>query len=600
MSNPTASRKHFSRRDFLRMMAYASSAILLTSCAPALANTSAPAATDAPADPQTVATAVPTNAPVAEATTAPTGCQVDWKPTFPSFTKYNPPVEINTPFSSGISFIEGDTLTNNPTFNRYVDQLGIQYTPSYEVAGKDYYTRLNNDLAAGTLPDVFRLNSSRIGTYVKDGALEDITDIFEATASDLVKQKKGYPDSLIWNAVRYDGRVYGIAAIEDGYAMDSLFFVRQDWLDQLKLAAPKTLDEMTNVAREMKKAGLTDFPISANQFLVTWQCSMDPVFGAFGFMTGAGASAQWWLKNSDGTLHYGSVDPALKDALAVLNGWYSEGLIDPDFINQDESAAGEKVVAGKVGMFFAPWSTGEALLPDLYLNVPEAKVEVFPLPTGPQGKKGRAGTPMVGVGVVFRKGVDAKKIEAVIKQLNWKTEMHVNWTKYQQYGEAFRGAGFYQGYEWDLDAECQMVGGGHPGEWKYQNDIVLYRMLGYPDFQTDIFQEMAKWTQGDSAKLNMAQKFILSFRDKVDDMRFYNVAYDTRADVIPSAFTGSNTDAINEVLTDLLTLEQTALLEFITGARSLDQFGEFTQEWMDRGGKVYTEEVNKWAAANKS
>ncbi len=586
MSNQTPSTHKVSRRQFLRMAGYATGAVLFASCAPA-----APLAAGEP----TRAAPVVTQAPAKAAA----GCQIDWKPTFPTFTKYNPPVEVSIPFSSGLTFVEGDTMTNNPTFNNYLNELGVKYVPTYEVATKDYYTRLNNDLAANTLPDAFRLNSSRIGTYVKNEALEDITGVFEATASDLVKQKKGYPNGPIWNAVRANGRIYGISAIEDGYAMDSLCFVRQDWLDQLKLAVPKTLDELTKVAREMKKAGVCDFPIGANQNLVTWQCSLDPVFGAFGVMTGGGGSSQWWLKNADGSLSYGTTNPAIKDALAVLAGWYKEELIDPDFINQDESAASDKIIAGKVGIFFGPWSSGEAVLPDLYNAFPDARVEAIGLPTGPQGKKGRAGTPATGIGIVFRKGIDQKKVEAVIKQLNWKMDLHANWGKYQQYGEAFRGAGFAKGYEWDLDSDCQVVGGGHPGEWKGQNDIVLYRMIGYPDFQADIFQEMANWLKQDAKTLNMAQKFILSFRDKVDDMRFYNVAYASRADVIPTAFMGENTQAINDVLTDLLTLEQTALLEFITGARSLDKFGDFVKEWTERGGKTYTAEVNKWAAANK-
>ena len=354
MSTPNRIHKSFSRREFLRMMAFASGAAILASCAPAATSTPESAPAESPTDAPVVATEVPTEVPVAEATAAPAGCAADWTPTFPAFQKYDPPVEISLPFNSGVTFLEGDTLTDNPTFNLYMEQLGIKYVPSYEVTSGDYYTRLTNDLAASTLPDVFRLNPSRIGTFVDNGALADITDIFEATASDLVKQKKGYPDDLMWNAVKKNGRIYGIAAMEDGFATDSLFFVRKDWLDQLGLDAPKTVDEITNVAREIKKAGLCDFPIGICQNLVSWQASVDPIFGAFGGMTGAGSSEQWWLENEDGTLRYGSLDPAIKDALGVLNGWFTEELIDPDFINQDESAASDKIVAGTDGHLLRP------------------------------------------------------------------------------------------------------------------------------------------------------------------------------------------------------------------------------------------------------
>jgi putative aldouronate transport system substrate-binding protein len=600
MSTRKSSYRKPTRREFLRMMGYASGAFVLASCAKSPTPTTEAVQvvpTKAPAVPPTDA---PTIAPVVEAKPTAAGCQIDWTPTFPEFTKYNPPVELKIPFTAGITYTEPDTLTNNPTFNRYLDQLGIQYTPCYEVASKDYYTRVTNDLAAGTLPDVFRLNATRIGTFVDDGALEDITDIFEATASDLVKTRKDYPDGQIWNAVKRDGRIYGIAAIEDGLATDSLAFIRQDWLDQLKLEAPKTLDEFTEVARAFKKAGLTDFPIAACQNLVTWQASLDPVFGAFGVMPGCGTASQWWIKNDDGTLSDAAINPAVKGALTVLNTWFTEGLIDPDFINKDEGGAGDAIMAGSIGIFFSPYSAGTAVMPDLYLNVPTANYVAIELPAGPDGKRGRAGTQLNGVGVVFRKGLEPKQIEAVIKQLNWKVELHSNWGKYQQYGEAFRGGAFAKGYEWDLDeTECKLVPGPLPGEWRSQNDIILYRMLGYPDYQADIFGEMEKWTKADPASLNLAQKFILGMRDMVDQMKFYNLAYSTLDQVIVSAFKGSNTEAINNVLTDLLALEQTAYLEFITGTRPIDQFDAFVQEWMDTGGKVYTEEVNAWAATNK-
>jgi hypothetical protein len=81
-------------------------------------------------------------------------------------------------------------------------------------------------------------------------------------------------------------------------------------------------------------------------------------------------------------------------------------------------------------------------------------------------------------------------------------------------------------------------------------------------------------------------------------MAFFNYAFDTRDEVIQNYFMGANTEAINEVLTDITDFERTAFLEFITGARSLDNFEDFKQEWMDRGGTVYSEEVNKWAAEN--
>jgi hypothetical protein len=162
------------------------------------------------------------------------------------------------------------------------------------------------------------------------------------------------------------------------------------------------------------------------------------------------------------------------------------------------------------------------------------------------------------------------------------------------------GASFARGYEWDLDANCNVVLGLMPdGEWLYQQDLLWgYRGGTYPDWQGEIFRDMAAWLEQDQSTLNMAQKFILSLKAKVDDMIYYNFAFDTLAEVIPNAFLGADTEAITAVKSDLLDLESTAILEFITGARPLDDFDTFVQEWKDRGGDAYTQEVNAWAAAN--
>lgn len=601
MSNSNSrSGRRLSRRDFLKMAGIGFGATVLAGCTPAT-----PAATKA-AEPTPLPTAVPptkppevspTEVPVATEVVGPTpdanGCAIDWYPTTPDFTPLSPPVEISIPWAASYTFaVEGDELTNNPTYNRIVEKLGIKYTVAWQADGNEYYTRLNNDLAAGSLPDGFRCRNRTLPQFIDIDAVEDITDIWEATASDLVKSKKGYPDSLMWLGVTRNKRIYGIAYNEDGLGSDSLSMVRQDWLDQVEMPAPTTLDEWTAVAKAFKDAGLAEYPIAACMNLITWDFALDPVFGAYGIMP------TYWLKNADGTLSYGSINTAVKDALAVLNGWYNDGLINPDFINLDESGPGDAFMAGQIGLCFQPWWAGHANIWDLYAAFPEAKIAVIPNPKGPDGKSGRAGTSLAtSSAMIFKKGVDPKKVEAVIHHINWQVEMHVNFEKYQQYGEWLQGAAYFRGYEWDLDASCNMTIGLTPGsEWAYSKDMLGgYRGCSYPEYPADCFTKMAEWLKADPASLNMAQKFILADASTQRDIEYYNIAIDTRDEILPNAFSGARNEAMNAVYPDLVDLENTAYLEFITGARKIDDFDAFVQEWMDRGGTIMTEEINKWA-----
>jgi hypothetical protein len=176
--------------------------------------------------------------------------------------------------------------------------------------------------------------------------------------------------------------------------------------------------------------------------------------------------------------------------------------------------------------------------------------------------------------------------------------MHANWEKYQQYGEYLNSAGYFQGYEWDLDENCNMVLGKIPGgEWTLGKDLLGgYRGMTYPDYPADTFASMAEWMKTDPASLNMAQTFILGDPTTQRDIEYYNIAIASRDEIIENQFKGRNTEAINEVLPDLMDFEKTAYLEFITGARSLDTFDQFVTEWLERGGQTYTDEVNKWAS----
>jgi putative aldouronate transport system substrate-binding protein len=344
--------------------------------------------------------------------------------------------------------------------------------------------------------------------------------------------------------------------------------VRQDWLDQVGMQAPTTIDEITAVAKAFKEAGISEYPIAVHQNLISWDFSADPIFGAYGIVPASG-NAGYWLKMEDGSLGYSSIQPGAKEALTVLNNWYTEGLIDPDFMNQDETSAGDNFLAGLTGIVFQPWWAAHANVIDLYSAFPEAKISLIANPKGPDGKSGRAGTSPNGSAILFRAGVDPKIVEAVIKHMNWQMEMHINWEKYQQYGEYSLGAGYFQGYEWDFDENCNMVLGKVPGgEWTLGKDLMGgYRGMTYPDYPVNIFASMAEWMKADPATLNMAQKFIINDPTVQRDIEYYNFAVATRDEIIHNEFKGRNTEAINAVLPDLLDFERTAYLEFISGAQ---------------------------------
>lgn len=520
-------------------------------------------------------------------------CEADWTATYPPFEKYDPPVEISVPYPVDAPFPEGDDWLNNPMANRIKDELGIVYNIAWQAIGAERTTRLSTDIAAGTLPEMFATSGTTLSQLIEFGAIADITDIWEATASDLVKEKKGYPDGDNWvSSVNIDGRIYGVAfTYGPAWNVDNIGHIRQDFLDQLGLPMPTTLDELESTMRAFVDAGLCQFGVSACRNLVTWYNSLDPVFGAFGSMP------KRWVEAEDGSLVWGGIQPSNKQALEVLNRWYTDGLIDPDFFTYGEGDAAALWQGSRVGVWFAPWWIAGGGLRNFYELTPGAVASIMPTPAGPTGLIGRAGSGTNGSGVVYRADIDPRKIEASIKQLNWQMDMHVNWTQYKQYGEFRNSNGFTQGYTWAFDENCNVVPGPNfpDQEYTFVNEVGFsFPWMCYPEYQSDIFSEMGQWLEADPATLDSAQRFLISQDAVVREIIYYNHVFNTRDEGYVNKFLGANTERMTQALPDLNTLEDSYYTEILIGQRPLDDFDVYVEEWLASGGAEVTEDVNAW------
>ncbi len=519
--------------------------------------------------------------------------EIDWTPTYPEFTPYDPVVTIETPFPASADFIGDDTFTDNPMYNRVLENLGIQYEIAWQ-SNDD--TQLQTAIASGNLPDMFAAGgtggaaTAQLSLLIENGAIADITDIWEEVASELTIDRKNYPDDDTWVSITRDGRIYGIAfTYGPAYNIDNLGFIRQDWLDEVGLPMPTTIEELETAMRAFIDAGLTTYGINANQALVTWYMSLDPIFGAYGAMP------QTWVENEDGTLRYSSLDEGTRAALETLQRWYADGLMDPDFFTYGQGDSAAVVMAEQVGVWFAPWwSVGTITLPLTEQN-PDAEIALLPPIVGPDGESGRKASPTRGAAVVFREGVDESVIRAAIEQLNWQIDMHVNWEEYQQYGEWRNSHAFAEGYEWVFDEDCVMQRGPVDNSYAYVNEVGTgFPFITYPSYQADVFADMAAWAEADPETLNNAQEYLLRNPQVLLEVEYYNTIVDRLDNAIVDRYLGANTETMTDVMPDLNTLESTYFIEIITGTRPIEDFDEFVSEWLASGGEQVIEDVNAW------
>lgn len=83
------------------------------------------------------------------------------------------------------------------------------------------------------------------------------------------------------------------------------------------------------------------------------QYGLDPLFSSFQ------SYPQYWLQGEDGTVEYGSIQPETRDALEKISELYKNKLIDPEMLVRSDSK--EPLLAGKVGIFFGPWMSGNTV-----------------------------------------------------------------------------------------------------------------------------------------------------------------------------------------------------------------------------------------------
>lgn len=192
---------------------------------------------------------------------------------------------------------------------------------------------LNIRVVSGEIPDVMRMMGDRFGAYIKQGVLAEIPEAqLKKTAPKLYEMTlKSSGDTRIWEYAKEGGKLYGLPNINLNGSYGYVPVWRNDWLSNVGIEKmPETLKDADEAFRKFvnndpDKNGKKDtYALSDRGF--------SAVFGAFGVIpyNTADGSFYWTLK--DGKVAAAATLPEMKEALTLLNKWYKDGLIDPEFI----------------------------------------------------------------------------------------------------------------------------------------------------------------------------------------------------------------------------------------------------------------------------
>jgi len=251
-------------------------------------------------------------------------------------------------------------------------------------SGSEYATKLNLKASSGQIPDMFEPDYATFLRMVDEGLLLPLNDYLDKSPNIM----KLIPAWKL-DYVTVDGNIYAIptGVRPEPFNIEARqgYVYRQDWLDKLGLAPPQTLDDMYNVL----KAFTNDDPDGNGKpdtfgLTVGKDNVFNGIFGAYGIIP------TFW-KESNGKIVKGFTLPEAKEALATLQKWYKEGLIDPQFLVTESPQRDANFVNSKYGVIE---DNPLVLDPNNVLNtalakvIPNVKLAFVPGPKGPTGLSG--------------------------------------------------------------------------------------------------------------------------------------------------------------------------------------------------------------------
>lgn len=502
---------------------------------------------------------------------------------------FRPPEDPKTP--------KGITPEQNAYLKDLKDKLNIDLKYLWTVPSEQFEQKFSLALASGDLPDILDLDSNQFEKLKSQGMLADLTDAYSNYASPALKKYMQSDGGFAMKTTTTkDGKLLGIPGFEDPYLSTQLLWIRKDWLNNLNLQPPKTIDDLEKIAEafvknDPDKNGKNDtYGIAMQKKLIYWG------FDARGLFNGFGAYPTAWIKGKDGKLIPGEIQPETKNALARLQSWYQKGILDKEFALKNEDKVVEDIVAGKVGISYGEW-----WYPNWPLNMnvdkdPKAEWEAYRIPSL-DGQPGKSLVGKVRMSHIVAVNKKAKNPEAAIKMINFYIEMGkkeyldknkaengyvYNWFEPRIYNPAQIDT-IYTEVNKALDAKQEEI---TLSDENYSNVANAFKAT--KDFLAGDTQKNTKGANWGQYYSRAAKNGGWGLTRQIRDGKM----------VVFNEFYGSPTETQVEKGPQLDKLLDETFTKIIMGAAPISEFDKFVDSWKKLGGDDITKEVNDWYTNN--
>ncbi len=482
-----------------------------------------------------------------------------------------------------VSYLSGEDSSNNYIVNYISDSLGVEYVYDFSVPSDQYETKVNMAITSNDIPDVMIVTESQLRQLAAAGVLEDMTEAYETYASDNLKAAYETTNGISFGNATFDGQLLAMPNISPGADGIPMLFVRGDWMEELGLEAPTSIDDIVDIVNAFKEEEgttnglLVSSTIAARDGNNTY--GLDALFAYYG------SYPKHFIYDDDGNIVYGSNTEETKTALTEIRKLVESGVIDSSFTVRDSTTCEELVTSGQSGIFFGAWWNLNWPLNNMIGDDPSIYWNCYLCPLQDDGTYNTAMLSPSSSYLVVKAGSSDAMKEAVIKTMN---------------------------YQFDIDQDQGVSLKSDPSDPYSWTEMPFSLLLSrYDDKEAKAIGalDVAEGTKDESELSGEALQWYESYEAATEDIE---AAYDEN-NVAGWAYTrgagllGRNEDIMNEVFdacysntetmdskwATLETTEDETFLKILSGDADIDSFDDYVAQWDSLGGQDILAEMEE-------
>lgn len=310
------------------------------------------------------------------------------------------------------------SMNESPFAEGLIANTGVNITFQHPPTGGGD-EQFNLIMADGNLPDVMEYHWQDYPggpeKAIDDGNILALNDIIDAYCPNLKAYLESRPD--VDRQCKTDsGNYYMFPFIRGDKELQVTMglMIRQDWLDELGLDIPTTIDEWHTVltAFKEKKGAVAPF---------AYEYTMGSLTDNMPFAYAYSTTRKMYL-GDDGKVHFGAAEENYKQYLTTMNQWYKEGLLDPDIATASFDQVGAKMTNGSAGASFG-WAGSRMGVWQTAAMATDPNYDLQPVPypslkAGESPKMGQIENLVPNQGLVAIT-TSCKDVEAAARMLDW-------------------------------------------------------------------------------------------------------------------------------------------------------------------------------------